>query len=300
MHPLILAAMVFAGPLPPAAGEGQVTLLVSRGFGNPPLVERAVPCRDRSVLDILAGAAAVETAFGGAFVERIHGIPGNNEPGAGRAWVYYVNGMLAEVGAKAYIPSPGDVVWWDFHPWEGVSQVRALVGCFPQPFLGASRRNSPPRIVFSDSVKEEAAALEEALARQAIRGARLQPLSSPEIPEGAPAIVLGPWDEIVRVPAVRAAVSAGGRCGLFVDRGGEGMRILDLAGKPRASYPKAGAIIAVGGGASRPTPLWLVTGTDAEAARRAADLLISRPGKIRGMASAVIAGDTIHPAPAID
>lgn len=300
MHPILLAALVVAGPMARPAVDGQVALRVSRGFGNPPRVEKTVPCNASPVVDLLAGVATVETSFGGAFVETIDGIPGNKERSDGRAWVYYVNGMLAEVGAKACVPSPGDMVWWDFHPWEGVSQVRALIGCFPQPFLGASRRGAPPCIVFSESAKGQAAELAAALARQAIRGTRLRPLASPEAPEGTPVIVIGPWDEIIRVPAVRTAVAAGTRCGLFVDRVGAGMRVLDLAGKPRASYPKAGAIIAVTGGAARPTPLWLVTGTDAEAACRAAGVLISRPGKILGMASAVLEGDTAHPAPAID
>jgi hypothetical protein len=129
---------------------------------------------------------------------------------------------------------------------------------------------------------------------------RVQPLSSAELSDGVPAILIGPWDEIIRVPAVRIAVAHADRCGLFVDCDLAGMRILDLKRKPRAFYPKAGALIAVAGGVSRPTPLWLVTGTDTASACLAADVLILRPEKIRGMVAAVLSGDAVHPAPILD
>lgn len=297
----ILAALIVAGPTPTAPGGGEVTIRVSRDFGNPPLVEKTVLWRESSVLDLLKEAATVETAFGGAFVERINGIPGKKDRSAGRAWHYYVNGMIAQVGAKAYRPAPGDVTVWDFHPWEGVSQVQALIGCYPRPFTGSTRdRSAPCRILFSDASHGKARELAASLMHHGALEVRVQPLSSAELSDGVPAVIIGPWDEIRRVPAVRTAVAHADRCGLFIDCDGTGMRILDLKRKPRASYPKAGALIAVAGGISRPAPLWLVTGTDTASACLAADILISHPERIRGMAAAVIAGDAVHPAPIID
>jgi hypothetical protein len=297
----LLAALIVAGPAPVEVVGGGVTILVSRDFRNPPLVEKTLLWQGSSVLDLLNGVATVETAFGGAFVERINGVPGKKDRSAGRAWHYYVNGMIAQVGAGAYRSAPGDVMVWDFHPWEGVRQVQALIGCYPQPFTGSTRDGSAPcRILFSEAAHGKARELAAALMHRGALEVRVQPLSSAELSDGVPAVIIGPWDEISRVPAVRTAVAHGDRCGLFIDCDGTGMRVLDLKRKPRASYPKAGAIIAVAGGTSIPTPLWLVTGTDTASACLAADVLILRPEKIRGMAAAVLSGDAVHPAPIID
>ena len=303
MHLLcsILSLLIITGPAPAAPGGEEVTIRVSRDFGNPPLVEKTVPYNAWPVLDFLNGVATVETACGGAFVERINGIPGTKDRSAGRAWQYYVNGMIAQVGAKAYRPAPGDVMVWDFHPWEGVRQVQALIGCYPQPFTGSTRDGSAPcRILFSDAAHGKARELAASLVRHGAPEVRVQPLSSAELSDGVPAVLIGPWDEISRVPAVRTAVAHGDRCGLFVECDGTGMRVLDLKRKSRASYTKAGALIAVAGGVSRPAPLWFVTGTDTASACLAADILISHPDRIRGMASAVLSGDAVHPAPVID
>lgn len=303
MH--LLCALIAASLLPAAGPDpssgGEITVRVSRDFANPPLVEKTMSWSPSSAMELLARAAAVETAFGGAFVERIDGIPEKRTSRAGRAWLYYVNGMIAQTGAKACATSAGDVIWWDFHPWEGVVQAQALIGSYPQPFLRAAGEPSRPVcIVHSPASETKAGELKASLARRGLANVRAQPLSCLETPDGSAVLVLGAWEEIARFPAVRTAIAHGDRCGLFIGGDRSAMRVLDLKRTPRASYPGAGAIAAVAGGGSRPAPLWLVTGTDAAAAGRAADILISHPEKIRGMAAAVIDGDSVRPAPAIE
>lgn len=299
MHPLqvFFAAMAVAAPVV----EGEVAVSVSRDFVPPPLAAASVPSRGRTALDLLRECAVVETSFGGAFVERINGVPRPGERTGGRGWLYYVNGMIAQKGAGTCVPEPGDAVAWDFHPWERVRQVRALIGCYPQPFARAAwDRSSPVRVLFTPGAREKAHALAASLARRGVPGARVSPLAASETPGDFQAIVIGAWDELVRSPIVQDAVTHGAHSGLFVDGGVAGMRILDLAGAARSSHPRAGALVAVAGGATLPAALWLVTGTDTEQACRAADVLISRPERIRGLVSAVIAGDAVLPAPAID
>ena len=303
MHPILgmVAAAALAAPAPAPADGDRVAVLVCRNFSPPPLAERAVPARGRSALRLLEECARVETAFGGAFVSRIDGLPAAKTRDAGRAWFYYLNGILAERGAAACLPEPGDTVQWDLHPWEGVRQVRAIIGGYPQPFVRAARdASSAPRVLFTPGAEAAARALVSTLAGRGAAGVRAAPLAESEPPSDAPALVIGPWDEIARVPLVKRSISDGARTGLFVDGGGAGMRRLDLAGTPRASHPGAGALVAVVGGASLPAPLWLVTGTDTARACAAADVLISRPERIRGMASAVVAGDAVLPAPVIE
>lgn len=280
---------------------GDVTVRISRGFATPPVLERSMPWRPSSAMGLLGRVSTVETAFGGAFVERIDGIPGKAEERGGRAWFYYANGMMAQTGAGAYAARRGDEIWWDYHAWEGVNQVRALIGSYPRPFVGfAAGPARPVLVVHTPGAEEKAAALKASLEGLGLPDVRALPIHAGDAPDDSPVLAIGPWEEIAGFPAVRAAVSHGGRCGLFIDSDRSAMRVLDLAGRPRASYPNAGAIAAVAGGRFRPTPLWLVTGTDLDAARRAADILISRPERIRGMAAAVIDGGSVRPAPAVE
>ena len=303
MHPILgmVAAAALAASAPPPAGGAEVAVLVCRNFSSPPLAERSVPARGRSALRLLEECAQVETAFGGAFVSRINGLPAKGARDAGQAWFYYLNGILAERGAASCIPEPGDMLQWDLHLWDGVRQVRAIIGGYPHPFVQAARDGSlPPRVLFSPGAEAAARGLVSALARRGAAGVRVAPLAESEPPSDAPSLVIGPWDGIARVPLVKRSISDGARTGLFVDGGAAGMRRLDLAGTPRTSHPGAGALVAVVGGATRPAPLWLVTGTDTARACAAADVLISRPERIRGMASAVVAGDDVLPAPVIE
>jgi hypothetical protein len=45
----------------------------------------------------------------GEFIEKINGVKNGN-----KNWIYYVNGVKAEIGVSNYKINPGDVVSWKY------------------------------------------------------------------------------------------------------------------------------------------------------------------------------------------
>ncbi|MCX6338880.1 MAG: DUF4430 domain-containing protein [Candidatus Aureabacteria bacterium] len=284
-----------------AAGEGYVTLRVGRDFRNPPLLEKRVSFSGQSVMKLLQCCATVETAFGGAFVQSINGLRAGKNRGAGRSWFYYVNGLIAGVGAAQYVPENGDCVSWDLHAYEGVGAIPALIGCFPHPFLSPQRsRAAFPLILHDSASREKACALARVLERQGVKGIRVQMISDGPIPDNTPSIIIGRWDEISRSSTVKRVYEHRDACGVFVEFNSEGLRILALDRTPRTCLPRAGAILAARGGRATAVPIWLITGTDHARTSEAADILIHEPGRIKGMVSAAISGGRLYPVPIID
>ena len=88
-------------------------------------------------MDALKSVADVETSYGGGFVESINGIKSTYNSGQGepKDWFYYINGMLATVGALEYNMHPGDIMRWDFHDWSLDRITTCVVADYPEPFL---------------------------------------------------------------------------------------------------------------------------------------------------------------------
>jgi len=88
---------------------------------------------------------AVDTRYGGGFVQSIEGLAGDS--GAKVDWFYYVNGIEASEGAAARKVAPGDQIWWDRHDWSATMRVPAVVGSFPEPFVsGSGGKKLPVRL----------------------------------------------------------------------------------------------------------------------------------------------------------
>ena len=243
-------------------------------------------------MTILAECADVKTAYGGGFVTAINGI----KAGKGCDWFYYVNGAMPNVGALSYIPCAGDIVWWDFHEWQGARPVPAVIGSFPRPFTAPPCRKAT-EIVYSEHLKEKAAQLRDLLVSSGASAVRIQPLSRGGISYQSPILFLGPWDALKGNPEIKGLYTHARKCGFFVSFGEEGLRTLAVNGAARSLFRRAGAILALKKGFSNDAPIWLVTGTDREYTILAADVLIKEPGKIKGMAGAVVTKEDIHPVP---
>jgi Domain of unknown function (DUF4430) len=127
-------------PAAPAA-----SLVISEGFGAKVVREvRVAP--GQSVLAALQGVAKVSTRYGGRFVQSIDGKSGSLAQGAD--WLYFVNGVEADVGAAEWTLRDGDVAWWDYRRWRAYANVPAVVGAWPEPFVHGVR--TKPSIVVAD------------------------------------------------------------------------------------------------------------------------------------------------------
>lgn len=248
----------------PAAGE-PAARLVATAEGDPtPLLDRRVPV-DQSAMRALRGATDVQTAYAGGFVE---GMLGHDSDLDGRRdWFLFVDGLLADRGAKDVRVRDGQELWWAYRDWSTVRDPWATVGSWPRPFAGG-----PAPAVTVDP-----------------------PLVAPLRAAGARIVADGPWrvrvgahaDLLRREPAWRAAAEDPGRAGLTV-------RIVDgvVEGAGRGGWevvPGARAIAAAvptDGVASEGTTM-VIAGLDVAAAEEAA-ARIARDGAVLAQREAAV------------
>jgi hypothetical protein len=104
-----------------AASESAAAVLVTTGCGEEVVVERTDVPTGSTGLQALDRVAEIEAD--GGFVTAIEGVEQNS--GEQLAWLVYVNGAMAEVGAAELTVEEGDVHWWDLHDWEETCEVPA-------------------------------------------------------------------------------------------------------------------------------------------------------------------------------
>ncbi len=129
-----LAALALAGcggggeaeeraPAREAAPE-QAAVLVTRDCGKEEVVAKTDVPAGQTAMQALERVAEVEKAAGGKFVTAIEGISQDEKKKL--AWLFYVDGRMAEKGATEIRLEPGDVEWWDLHDWERQCRVPAV------------------------------------------------------------------------------------------------------------------------------------------------------------------------------
>ena len=85
---------------------------------------------------VLDRNAEITTRYGGGFVQSIDGLEAEERVGRSSDWFFYVNGVESPVGAADYPLHGGEAIWWDYRDWSAAMRVPAVVGSWPQPFLG--------------------------------------------------------------------------------------------------------------------------------------------------------------------
>jgi len=102
---------------PPATAPAeQAEVLVTEGCGRTVVVNKKEVPAGQTAMRALQTIADVETDDGGRFVTAIEGV--EQDTGKQLAWLFYVNGEMAEKGAAEIKLQAGDVEWWDLHNWE--------------------------------------------------------------------------------------------------------------------------------------------------------------------------------------
>jgi len=221
---------------------------------------------------LLRANADVETRFGGGFVQEIDGLTGRGVGGTSD-WFFYVNGIEADKGAADYELSPGDVVQWDHRDWSATPDVRAIVGAFPQPFLGGLEgKRFPVRVECDDATSAPCRKVKRRLRDAGV------PASGASL--GAPGnqnvarVVVADWASARQLPTARMIELGPRRSGVFARFADEGKTIELLGADERVvrTERKGAGLIA----ALRPTDeelVWLVTGVGDEGVEAAADTL---------------------------
>jgi hypothetical protein len=218
---------------------------------------------------VLEANADVSTRYGGGFVQAIDGIEAQEGFGRSRDWFFYVNGVESTVGAADYPLRGGEAIWWDYRDWDAAMRVPAVVGSWPQPFLGGYAGRREPVALECLGGGRACAEVRERIEAEGVAIA-------PGSPEGAVRVLVGPWERLRSDPAA-AQIERGPRAsGVFAEfeAGPDGLMLRghDEDGEPaRAFGPDAGLVAAVRRLDSPPT--WVVSGTSAAGVEAAAGLL---------------------------
>lgn len=272
---------------PPA---GTAALWITRDFGTQVLKSvNVIPADGEKVLAFLGRQAELETAYGGGFVTKIDGLGGGRP---GEDWFYWVNGILAGVGAAEFPARPGDVIWWDFHSWNRTAFLPAVVGAYPEPFVRGYTGKAPAaRIVYSAQAAKEARAVAEALSAAGAPAPELTPYGKASLLKRAvPTLLVATWPEVGGDKDLAGLLKNWRRTGLYFTFDGGELCALRADGSEGGRYgPGTGVIAATGSGPGDADPLWLVLGTDAAGLNRAVALITGRPGDLARRVGVVVA-----------
>jgi hypothetical protein len=282
--------------LGPGKGTPQVSLTVTRGFGNArvaSVTDAKVPGSE-TVMRMLERSFTVTTRYGGGFVQSINGLAGN---ASRRDWFYYVNGIQAPAGAASTTVHRGDRIWWDLHDWSAAETIPAVVGLYPEPFTSGSGGKRLPTVLDCATDTQVACTTVAASLRSAGVPVSFQGLGTGS-GSSSLAIVVGTWRDVRGVLAAELVASGPGRSGVyaqFVGPGGQAMELDDPKGQVAQTVRGSAGLVAATQEASAGQPTWLVTGTDVAGVSAAARALT--PARLRGRFALVVAGSRTIPVP---
>jgi hypothetical protein len=262
--------------------KGPAHLLVTRDFGERRVLSATEDpiSSGETVMRLLMRNAKIATRYGGRFVNAVNGITSNATGGRRLDWLYYVNGIEADVGAAERKVHGSDRVWWDYHDWTGVMRVPAVVGSFPEPFVhGTDGKRYPVRIDCGQDATDACRRTADKLS-----AAGIAPSTSAI---GAAAgkevlrLVVGKWSE-VRADAASEQIEQGpDKSGVFARfsptgaNGAYDLQLLDAQTHVVRTLGPSGGLVA----ATRfedQAPTWVVTGTDSAGLDHAVQLLEQR------------------------
>ena len=280
---LLLVALATAGcGLGPGNGVKDAELTVTRDYGTVPVLHRQLGDLTESdtVMRALERNADITTSYGGDFVQSIDGFEGESRSGERFDWLFYVNGVESTVGAGAYSLHGGESVWWDYRDWNAALRVPAVVGSWPQPFLGGYDGKRRPVAVECLGGGGVCGEVEERL-----RGEGVEVSAHP--PSGAIRVLVGPWARVRSDPAAAQIERGPQTSGVFAEFHRE-------AGDTAADFGPGAGLVAATRRYEEP-PIWVVTGTREAGVRAAAGLL--DPDDLRDRYAVAVDGGKETPLP---
>lgn len=283
----------------PAAAASRVHLLVTRDFGSRLIFDEMVEMQPGwTVADVLHDNLQVETAYGGSFVSAINGFKSSSGNGSGprQDWFYFVNGISSNMGMTAYRLHAGELIWWDYHAWQGGPSINAVIGAFPEPFVnGYAGHRASPVILYSPGYEQAGKSLQACLNSNGAGGVEVLSLSGADISNRTrPVIVLGGWHELKDNPALKQFNQAAARNGTFIHFTDAGLELLNYKGDAvQTRAENTGVIVASGTGLGDSAPLWLIVGTDEAGVLESISLLINRPEELKKRCGAVVTGGRV-------
>jgi hypothetical protein len=298
-----LLAILPCGCQSQTSGEVEVRVIVTEDFGNGLLLDEPVVLNSgANALDALKRVADVETKYGGGFVEAINGVRSQySQTTVKKDWFFYMNGMSANVGLMDYELSEGDVERWDFHDWSFHSFIPAIVGDFPQPFVGGYRgKNVPTVVVYDEGFRDAALDLAGELAKMGVQDVRAQAANelSSQDKEHANLMLLGTEDlDLI------SELNGNGKLGFYIHFEEGEVVVYDSQGNKARYESECGLIQATqnpwnskGIGACE-NVVWMVSGTSESQVQDAIGILTNYYEQFRYAYATVIVGGEVIKVP---
>lgn len=296
---VVLALSGLAGCGPGAGpGDGTVSLTVTRDFGSEELISKTVGGLPESetVMRLLGSEAKLTTSYGGGFVQSVDGLKGGRSGGRPVDWFFFVNGREAPRGAAATKVRPGDAIWWDYRDWSQATNVPAVVGSFPEPFLhGPGTEKKLP--VRAECIEVESApcrAVSRALAQEEVPVAT-QAFRS-QVADETIRILVGQWGQLRDETSILGLEEGPRASGVYArpSASGEEIALLGPDGRTAKSFSAGAGIVAATATGEGP-PVWVVAGTDAAGLAGAAAAFNAR--SLRNRYAVVVDGTKVFAAP---
>ncbi|GAB6273288.1 MAG: hypothetical protein STSR0004_01510 [Peptococcaceae bacterium] len=300
---LLLFLLSLVGPVYgfvklPSKEKMTVHITGTKNFGEEVVFDRKIEVR----VGATAGEAleqAVKIEMAGSYIETIEGIKGNQT----EYWFYYLNGVMANVFAHSYKLYPGDIQHWDFHDWTSyVMGPSAMIGSFPEPCLhGYKGRVVPTTVVYAQGFNEEAQRLKNKLLNHGVQSVQVKEMLALTVNEkeghnlfligsaGSPLIkelnrVFQEREVIYFAPNEIIVRNYKGKTEITY---GPGYGILQAAQNP---WNPKGNLACEG-------LVTVVSGLDEPGVRRAANVLINHPEKLKHTFAAVVGKEKVIKAP---
>lgn len=298
-----LLATVLCGCQPQPSGKIAVKVIVSQNFGNElTLDESVIVANGANALDALGKIATVETKYGGGFIEAINGTRSQYSGSkVKKDWFFNVNGMSANVGVLDYKLCDGDIAHWDFHDWSFHSFIPAIIGDFPQPFVGGYQgKILPTIIVYDEGFYDDAQDLTDTLKELGVKNIYIQTATklSHQDKKRSNLILLGTEDfELI------SELNENRKLGFYIHFEGDKVVVYDSQGNKTQYNTGCGLIQATqnpwnlkGLGACE-NVVWIVSGINESQVQNAINVLSNYYDKFRYACATVIAGEELIKVP---
>ncbi|WP_432408114.1 DUF4430 domain-containing protein [Wukongibacter sp. M2B1] len=279
--------------------DAKVSVIISKDFGNEELASKDIDLsQESSVMEIMESNFEIETAYGGGFVNGIDGLKSGFTGAKDKKkldWFYYVNGIVAEIGASEYDIKPNDLVIWDYHNWSKSINISSIIGAYPLNFTnGHGEGQLKTEILYSKDYDKEGKGLFEFLKEEGLESIESKGLSEEELANGEiNSIVIGTWDEISKLNYIKNIYEKGKKVGLFFKLSEKNITGLNAKEEVSNVYEKGAVIASINKEYGLNGTMWLITGNDEASIKRAVKLLYKQPEKIRGKFSVIVTEDEV-------
>ena len=294
---LVLTGLAGCGP-GAGPGDGQVSLTVTRDFGSQELISKSVEGLPESetVMRLLGAEAKLTTRYGGGFVQSVDGLKGGTRDGRPVDWFFFVNGREAPKGAAATKVRPGDAIWWDFRDWGEATNVPAVVGSFPEPFLHGpgTEKKLPVRGECIEVGSGPCRAVSRALAAEEIPVAT-QAFRS-QVADETIRVLVGQWRQLRDETSILPIEEGPRASGVYArpSPSGDEISLLSPDGSTARTFQAGAGIVAATASGEAP-PVWVVAGTDAAGLTAAAAAFNAK--SLRNRYAVVVEGSRVIGAP---